>query len=108
MSFDKVIVILKELSEERKRVLFGESKRLKRFLNDNEDNGIIDYVSILINYYLFVCKNYRKMIFIANPFLISQYIIIIYGRYGRWLARVILINFYNLYYIKRVNKLIIL
>jgi hypothetical protein len=50
MSFNKVIIILKELSEERRRVLFGESKWLKRFLNDNEDNGIIDYVSIL-----FIC-----------------------------------------------------
>jgi hypothetical protein len=56
MSFDKIIVILKELSEERKQVLFEESKRLKRFFNDNEDNGTFDYVSILINYYLFVCK----------------------------------------------------
>ena len=62
MSFDKVIVILKELSEERRRVLFGESKQLKRFLNDNEDNGTFDYASILIDYYLFICKIYRKMI----------------------------------------------
>ncbi|CAI2201605.1 6447_t:CDS:1, partial [Funneliformis geosporum] len=43
ISFNKIIVILKELSEERKRVLFGESKQLKRFLNDNEDNGTFDY-----------------------------------------------------------------
>jgi hypothetical protein len=56
MSLDKIIVILKELSEERRRVLLGESKRLKRFLNDNEDNGTFDYVSTFINYYLFVCK----------------------------------------------------
>ncbi|CAI2196035.1 19458_t:CDS:1, partial [Funneliformis geosporum] len=43
MSFDEIIVILKELSEECKQVLFGESKWLKRFLNDNEDNGTFDY-----------------------------------------------------------------
>ncbi|CAI2196418.1 3687_t:CDS:1, partial [Funneliformis geosporum] len=43
ISFDKIIVILKELSEKRIQILFGESKRLKRFLNEYEDNGTFDY-----------------------------------------------------------------
>ncbi|CAI2183810.1 16889_t:CDS:1, partial [Funneliformis geosporum] len=43
MSFDKLIVTLKELFEECKQVLFRESKRLKRFFNDNEDNRTFDY-----------------------------------------------------------------
>ncbi|CAI2195190.1 9481_t:CDS:2, partial [Funneliformis geosporum] len=34
---------LQELSEERRWLLFGKSKWLKRFLNDNEDNETFDY-----------------------------------------------------------------
>jgi hypothetical protein len=38
---DSILTFLTELSDERRRVLFGDSERFKRWLKDNEIDDIV-------------------------------------------------------------------